>query len=514
MTRAPGAGDLAPRKTREGVYLALIDGEWTACASGGVHPNVDPAARTRVLGSVPECSREEVERAVAAAERDFDAWRLLTGDFRTKVFFRLAELLKESEEHLTRAMTREMGKTLHDSRLDWLEAVGVCEAVAPQGANLKGHTYPRLGAGIAMEGRLAPRGVAAIITPFNFPVAIPLAQIAAALVTGNTVVWKPSHLTPESSQALALIVREALEAEGKRQGIAVPPGVFHMILGDASTGDALIRSGPVRTISFTGSKQVGDKVDSIASAMGKRVMKEVSGINVFYVHRAADMERAARNFLYGKTITGGQRCSSIQEVLADGEVFDEFVRRAVELAPRVVHGPGDSDELARADRTGERFSCPPLASEEQVRRLEALVESSIAAGARVIYRAELPAGLREAGFYYPLTFLGDVRPGNPLHHEEAFGPVAVLTRVQDLSEAIRISNEKVGIVACIDSRDKSATENFIERVLRTRIDDGRHGTGCYWGTKFGGDRGAGSGNPALDEDMVLGYCIWKTIYRT
>jgi aldehyde dehydrogenase (NAD+) len=506
--------DLRPRRGPGGVYQVFIDGAWRDAASGGVHDNVDPARRATLLGSVPECTGAEVAAAVAAAARDFDAWRLGSGDFRTKVFHRVAELLKQSEEHLVRAMTREMGKTLHDSRLDWLEAVGVCEALAPQGANLKGMTYQKLQAGLAMESRLAPRGVAAIITPFNFPVAIPLAQIAAALVTGNTVVWKPSHLTPESSQALAAIVLRALEVEGGRQGVKVPPGIFHLVLGDAAAGDALVRSPAVQTISFTGSRRVGDQVSAIAAGLGKRVMKEVSGINFFYVHRDADLERAARNFVYGKTITAGQRCSSIQEVLADAEVHDAFVERVLALAPGVVHGPGDSPELAAADARPDRFSCPPLASAEQLRRLEKLVEGALAAGARILHQARLPRELREAGFYYPFTILAGVGPGNPLHSEEAFGPVAVLTRVEGLREAIRTINARVGIVACIDSRDKSATENFIEQVLRTRIDDGRHGTGCFWGTKFGGDRGAGSGNPALDEDMAYGYCLWKTIYRS
>jgi aldehyde dehydrogenase (NAD+) len=505
--------ELAPRRSAAGVYRFLADGEWRDAASGGLYDNVDPARRSMVWGRVPECTAAEVSLAVAAAERDFDAWRLTSGDFRTKVFCRVAEFLKQAEDFLIPLMTREMGKTLADSRLDWLEAVGVCEAIAPQGANLKGVTYPKLAPGLAMESRLAPRGVAAIVTPFNFPLAIPLAQIAAALVSGSTVVWKPSHLTPETSQALAAIIMRALAVEGTRENVAVPRGIFALVLGDASTGEALVRAPAVRTISFTGSSRVGNHIDQVASALGKRVMKEVAGVNLFYVHREADLERSVGNFLYGKTITAGQRCSSIQEVLADGEVYGAFLERAVALAPNVVHGPGGSPELAEADNTPGRYSCPPLASEEQLERLRDLVDRAIRAGARVAYRASLAEDLLDQGFYYPLTFLTDVRPGNPLFDEEAFGPVAVITRVSGIEEAIRLINSKVGIVACIDSRDKSATENFIERVLRTRIDDGRHGTGCFWGTKFGGDRGAGSGNPALDEDMVYGYCLWKTIYR-
>lgn len=153
-------------------------------------------------------------------------------------------------------------------------------------------------------------------------------------------------------------------------------------------------------------------------------------------------------------------------------------------------------------------------SPEQRDRLAALVSSAIEHGAELLYQAQLPEELTQSGNYFPFTLLTGVDENNPLYEQEAFGPAGIITLVEDMPEAVELINSKVGIVACIDSRDKSATENFIEQVLRTRIDDGRHGTGCFWGTKFGGDRGAGSGNPALDEDMVNGYLIWKTIYRS
>ena len=504
---------LSPRQNSAGVYELLIDGSWYVSKSETLYDNVDPAQPSTVHGRVSECTPEEIQAALAAAERDFDLWRSTTGEFRTKVFYRLTELLKQSQEYFVETMTREMGKSLYDSYLDYIEAVGVAEALAPQGANLKGVTYPKLTPGLTMESRLAPRGVAAIITPFNFPLAIPLAQIVAALITGNPVIWKPSHLTPETSQALAVLVENALATEGTRYGVTVPRGAFQCLTGDSATGDALIRAPVVQTISFTGSKAVGDHVDSVASALGKRVMKEVAGINFFYVHRDANLERAVNNFIYGKTITAGQRCSSIQEVLCDDIIYDEFLERSIAAAPRVVYGPGASDAVSAADRSPEAWSCTPLASAEQLARLRKLVDAAVAAGAKIAFQGTLPPELPSDAYFYPLTVLTDVDSSNPLYREEAFGPVAVVSRIAGVDEAIERINSKIGIVACIDSENKSATERFIDRVLRTRIDDGRHGTGCFWGTKFGGDRGAGSGNPALDEDMVLGYCIWKTIYR-
>lgn len=506
--------DLDPRKTAEGVYMPFSAGQWVDSTWATTYDNVDPADRSSVWGKVPECTDDEVAAAVASARDAFSTWRFSTGDFRTKAFYRLTGMLKENEEVFVRLMTREMGKTLFDSRLDFLESVGVCEVISPQGASLKGVTYQKLTPGLTMESRLAPRGVAVIITPFNFPLAIPLAQIMSAIISGSTVVWKPSHLVPECSQAICALVECALAQEAGACGLELPAGILNMLHGDAQTGDALIRQPAVQTISFTGSKEVGDQVDATASGLGKRVMKEVAGINFFYVHEEADIERAARNFIYGKTITSGQRCSSIQEALVDRKVEKAFTERVLELAPGVVHGPGGSDELTAADADPDRWSCPPLVSPEQRDRLGALVDSSIEHGAELLYQAQLPDELTQAGNYYPFTLLTGVDESNPLYEQEVFGPAGIITAVENMAEAVELINSKIGIVACIDSRDKSATENFIEQVLRTRIDDGRHGTGCFWGTKFGGDRGAGSGNPALDEDMVNGYLIWKTIYRS
>lgn len=507
------SAETGPFKGARDDFLVHVDGAWRESKSRTYLSRANPAHAGQILGKVPECSREEVEGAVRAAARDFDAWRLLSGDYRMKAMVRFGVLLREHRDEIVQAVTREMGKTLFDARLDVDEAIGVVEVLASQGVNLKGHTYPRIVNGLAMECRLSPRGVAAIITPFNFPVAIPVAQLVAALVTGNTAVWKPSHLTPASSQAVMALLRAALDQAAAGSPVRVPPGVVHLVMGDARTGDALVRAPEVRQVSFTGSNAVGNKVDAIASGLGRKVMKEVSGINAFYVHASADLPRAVRNLLYGKTITGGQRCTSIQDVLVDRAIAARFKAAVVSAAKGVVAGDGASPELEAAARDPDRFPLPPMVSREQQKRVAALVDKAMSQGARVLWRQRIPEALAREGFYYPLTILTNVSEANVLWSNEAFGPVAVWTEVQGIEEAIGIINRKTGIVASIDARDKNATETFLERVLRTRIDDGRHGTGAFWGTKFGGDRGAGSGNPALDEDMAYAYVIWKTIYR-
>jgi aldehyde dehydrogenase (NAD+) len=498
-------------KTSDGKYLMYVDGGWRPSESTTLYDNVNPAHPDIVLGRVPESTTAEVTAAIEAADRAFSAWRVFSGNIKTKIFLKVAELLERDYDHVVKTMTREMGKTHFDSRLDLDEAIGVLECVAPQGLSLKGETYQTNVRGVVMESRLEPRGVAGIITPFNFPVAIPIAQVVSALVTGNTVVWKPSHLIPESSQAIAATIEEAFRWAEKRFGVTVPNGTLNMVFGDRDAGDVIVRHPAVRCLSFTGSKSVGDAVDAVASGLGKRVMKEVGGVNIFYVHAEADIARAARNFVYGKTITAGQRCTSIQEVMCDDSVYDQFVAAVLKEAANIIVGDGASAELAEADKTSGKFSLPPVVSSEQQERVRRLIDQSIKEGAKPRSVGAVP---NSEGYYVPFTILENVDPSNVLYATEIFGPVAVFRRVSGPQEAIKLINERIGIVGCIDTRNKDVSEHFIQSVLRTRVDDGRHGTGAFWATRFGGDRGAGSGNPALDENMVYGYVLWKTIYRS
>ncbi len=502
----------SPKLTAD-TYQIYIAGQWRDSASESKMPNINPAHKSQILGYVPEATDAEVDEAMLAAEAAFPAWRAVSGNMKTKIFLHLAQVLYARFEDFQQTMAREMGKTLFDNKLDLDEAIGVVECVAPQGLSLKGETYQKNIDGVVMESRLEPRGVAAIITPFNFPVAIPIAQVVAALVVGNTVVWKPSHLIPESSQAIAAALDECFTWAKEKLGVTVPPGTFSMISGDVSTGQAVISHPVVKCLSFTGSKAVGDAVDAAASGLGKRVMKEVGGINIFYVHKDADIPRAAKNFVYGKTITGGQRCTSIQEVLCDESVYEQFVAAAIEETKGIRIGDGSSQEMADADATPGLYSLPPLVSEEQQSRVLGLISQSLLEGANIRRQVPVPDALAAEGCYVPFTLIENVGVGNIFYTTEVFGPIGILTKVKNIQEAITIINQKIGIVACIDSQNKDASEHFIQSVLRTRVDDGRHGTGAFWATRFGGDRGAGSGNPALDENMVMGYVLWKTIYR-
>ena len=179
----------------------------------------------------------------------------------------------------------------------------------------------------------------------------------------------------------------------------------------------------------------------------------------------------------------------------------------------IVYGDGASATIADADKRHDCFSLPPVVSEEQRQKILSLIEQGVEQGAHIRHQVPVPEELADQGYYVPFTILDNISKDNILYSTEIFGPVATLVPVTDVRHAIEIINDKVGIVACVDTTSKDVAETFIQNVLRTRVDDGRHGTGAFWATRFGGDRGAGSGNPALDENMVSAYVMWKTIYR-
>jgi aldehyde dehydrogenase (NAD+) len=272
--------------------MMLLGGEWkTPCGEEG-HENRNPTTG-QLLGIVPEATEDEVCQAVQCAASAFWQWRQVPTDIRMKFGLRLANLLEENRESLVKTIAMEMGKTRFDANLDINEAIGVTQVVAPMAVSMTGKTYTNIVANLTMESRVEPRGVVALITPFNFPIAIPTAHIVAALMTGNTVVWKPAPEVPECSQALASLVLQAMEETERRYKLQLPKGIFNLILGDARAGEALIRQPAVQTVSFTGSKVVGDYVDSIASSLGKKVIKEVGGINQHYIDENADSRDAA-----------------------------------------------------------------------------------------------------------------------------------------------------------------------------------------------------------------------------
>src|SRR5881396_1626021 len=312
-------------------YHNLIDGEWRECHSGQTRENLNPADTRDVVGIFQHSGAADVEDAVDAARRAFEQWRLVPAPRRAEILFRAAQLIADRKEALARDMTREMGKVLDETRGDVQEAVDMTFFMAGEGRRQYGQTVPsELRDKFAMSVR-QPIGVCAVITPWNFPMAIPSWKIIPALVCGNTVVFKPATLTPLSALNFVKILEEA----------GVPAGVVNLVTGGGETvGTALSVHDHVRVVSFTGSTEVGRTVSENAAPTFKKVHLEMGGKNVIMVMDDAKLDLAIEGCLWGGFGTSGQRCTAASRIVIHEKVYREFLNQLVARAVALRVGDG------------------------------------------------------------------------------------------------------------------------------------------------------------------------------
>src|SRR6202171_1919484 len=325
-------------------YHNFIDGGWVPSVSGSVFENRNPANRDDLVGLFQKSTNEDVALAIDAARLAYERWRLVPAPRRAELLFRAAQLLADRKEALARDMTREMGKILDETRGDVQEAIDMTYFMAGEGPRPYGQTVPsELRDKFAMSIR-QPLGVSAVITPWNFPMAIPSWKIVPALVCGNTVVFKPATLSPLSALNFVEILEEA----------GVPPGVVNLVTGGGeAVGSALLVSDDVRVVSFTGSTDVGRMVSEKTAPSFKKVHLEMGGKNVVMIMDDANLDLAIDGCVWGGFGTTGQRCTAASRIVVHERVYrafvDRFVARAKALKvgdgldPKVEMGPSVSD---------------------------------------------------------------------------------------------------------------------------------------------------------------------------
>src|SRR4051795_10161308 len=315
------------------MYSNLIDGEWVPSVSGETFENRNPATG-ELIGLFQKSNAADAGRAIDAAHRAYEHWRLVPAPKRAELLFRAAQLLAERKEALARDMTREMGKVLDETRGDVQEAIDMTFFMAGEGRRQYGQTVPsELRDKFAMSIR-QPVGVSAIITPWNFPMAIPSWKIIPALVCGNTVVFKPATLTPLSAINFVRILEEA----------GIPAGVVNLVTGGGGeVGTPLTTHDEVRVVSFTGSTHVGRIVNQAAAPGFKKVHLEMGGKNVIMIMDDGNLELAVDGCLWGGFGTTGQRCTAASRVVVHEKVYEPFVEQFVARAKSLVVGDGLRD---------------------------------------------------------------------------------------------------------------------------------------------------------------------------
>jgi len=417
-------------------FKNFIAGAWVPALSGDTFENRNPADWSDLIGRFPKSGPRDVERAVKSAQQGFDRWKRTPAPARGDVLRRVGDVLTARKEEIARAMTREMGKVLAETRGDVQEGIDTAYYAASEGRRLFGNTVPsELRSKWAMSYR-RPIGVAGIITPFNFPMAIPTWKIFPALLCGNAVVFKPSADVPHTG---TLLVEALLEA-------GLPPEVVQLVHGPGSAvGNAIVGHPKIPLISFTGSTETGSKLGETCGRMHKRLSLEMGGKNAMIVMDDADLDLALDGVLWGAFGTTGQRCTATSRLLLHRKVHDRFLRRLAERVEKLKLGSG----LVEGTDVG------PLINEKARDNSHDYVQIGLSEGAELVTGGRKASGARLAdGWFYKPTILAGVRAGKRVEQEEIFGPVLSVVRIGSLDEAIRVNNGvKFGLSSSLYTRD-------------------------------------------------------------
>ncbi len=476
-------------------FKNFIAGEWVAPSTGAYFENRNPADWNEVIGCFPRSGPDDVARAVAAAQRGFAQWSKTPAPIRGDVLHRVGDLLVQRKDEIARAMTREMGKVTAETRGDVQEGIDTAYYAHTEGRRLFGRTVPsELRNKWAMSYR-RPIGVAGLITPFNFPLAIPTWKMFPALLCGNAVIFKPAEDVPLTAHLLVEVLLEA----------GLPPDVVQLVHGEGSVvGRAMVEHPDISVISFTGSTETGSIIGATCGRMHKRLSLEMGGKNAMIVMDDADLDLALEGVLWGAFGTTGQRCTATSRLIVHDKVHDKFVQRLCDRADRLRLGPG----LEETTEVG------PLINEDARKKVEYYVGVGEEEGARRLIGGARPSDKRlQRGWFYRPTVLAGVGPGMRVEQEEIFGPVLAVIKVDSLAAAIQVNNDvRYGLSSSLYTRDVDAAFRAM-----TELDTGityvnAPTIGAEAHLPFGGVKQTGNGHREGGWEVYDFYSETKVVY--
>ncbi|HET8644490.1 MAG TPA: aldehyde dehydrogenase family protein [Vicinamibacteria bacterium] len=495
MTKTAGRPATAERGADVRHWGNYIAGRWEPPASGRSFENRNPANRDDVVGVFADSGPEDAERAVAAAREAFPHWRALPAPKRGEILYRAAEILVRRKEEFARDMTREMGKVLEETRGDIQEAIDMTYYMAGEGRRQFGQTTPsELPNKFQMSVRM-PVGVAGLITPWNFPMAIPSWKMMPALVLGNTVVIKPASDTPLSVMNLVSVLEEA----------GLPRGVVNVVTGSGSAVGAPIMKHPdVGIVSFTGSTGVGRAVSEACAPAFKHCHLEMGGKNIIMVMDDARLDLAVDGALWGGFGTTGQRCTAASRVAVHEKVYPAFLEAFVQRARALKVGDG----LDAAVQMG------PCVNESQRQTVEEYVKIGRDEGARLLCGGNrLDQGAHAKGFFHEPTIFGDCSPQMRVAREEIFGPVVSVIPVKSLEEAIEVGNSvEYGLSASIYTQDINKAFTAMRDMYTGIFYVNAPTIGAETHLPFGGTKNTGNGHREACVQALEVFSEWKSIY--
>ncbi|HEY3357471.1 MAG TPA: aldehyde dehydrogenase family protein [Polyangia bacterium] len=476
-------------------YQNFIAGEWRDPRAGELLEDRNPANPGDLIGLFPRSDAADVADAVAAAQTAQPAWSALSPLKRAEALTRAAALLESRLDALAAEFTREEGKTRREARGETARGVAILRYFAGQASEAVGEVYAAGNPATLLYTVTAPLGPVGLITPWNFPVAIPLWKLAPALLYGNTVVLKPAEATPLMAVRLAEIFAEA----------GLPRGVLNVVLGDGpGAGAAVVASAGLAGLSFTGSLAVGRRIQAAATQRGARVQVEMGGKNAVVVMADADLDQAAAQTVAGAMLSTGQKCTATSRVIVDRRVLDELTARVCERARALVVGDGLADDT----------QVGPLISAAARERVLEHVRLAQADGAEVLVGGAAPRGpAYRGGYFVEPTVLGRVRPAMRVAQEEIFGPVLGIIPADGYDEAVAIANGvRFGLSAAIFTRHTGTALRFVRDAQVGLVHVNGETAGAEAHVPFGGMKDSSSFSREQGKAAAGFFTQIKTVY--
>ena len=476
-------------------YKNYIGGSWVESTSGRTYSINNPASKSTVVGHFQTSGAEDAQRAAAAAHEAQEGWANTPAPVRAGVLFRAMEIMKQRADDIARTITIEEGKPIADAQGEVRRATNIIEYAAGEGRRMFGYTTPsELPNTVAYTVR-RPLGVVAIITPWNFPIAIPAWKIAPALICGNTLVFKPASGTPLSAVKLVEVFEEA----------GLPPGVLNLITGPgAVVGNTLVESPEVQAISFTGSTEIGTDLYAQGARLLKKVQAEMGGKNAVILLEDADLDKALGGIVQGAFGSTGQRCTATSRVIVEESIYDRFMEELIDRTSKLKLGNGlDAD-----------VDVSPLSSQHQLDKVTEYIGIGAEEGANLVYGGGRPRGGHfDEGYYVEPTIFTDVAPDMRIAQEEIFGPVLTVFKAADMQEAIRISNDvKFGLSSSIYTKDLTQAFEYINTVEAGMVHVNAPTLGGEVHLPFGGLKASGVGQREQGVEAVDFFSEVITVY--
>lgn len=476
-------------------YENFIGGKWVPARSGETFQSCNPANTEEVVGVFPRSREEDVVAAIDAAQAAFPAWSRTPAPLRADIVRRAGQLLLDQKAELAELETREMGKVPEEGAGDVQEGIDMAEYMAGEGRRMFGETVPS-----ELRDKFAamvrqPVGVVGLITPWNFPIAIPTWKIFPALVCGNTIVFKPAEDTPACAARLVRICEEA----------GLPPGVLNMVTGyGPEAGAPIVDDERIRMISFTGSSAVGREIASKAGRSLKKTMLELGGKNAMIVMPDANLDLALEGALWGSFGTTGQRCTATSRIVVHKDILDDFSRRFVEQTRELKVGNG----LDQGVQVG------PLINEQQLETVKKYVNIGKQEGASLLLGGnQLTGGKFSRGYFFEPTIFADVNYRMRIAQEEIFGPVVAIMPVSSYDEAVKVANStEYGLSSSIYTSDVNTAFRAIGELEAGITYVNAPTIGAEIQLPFGGVKATGNGHREAGTSAIKEFTEIKAVY--